>query len=525
MIVGTRSCSVLAKAFFLASGRGAAMLVALLAGCAAPPPPPLDVSPAEEHTLFIETNREIAEYHINKVVPDALDLAGLDRLTRLDAGLVIEHRGDELSLRYGKVVRRFPVPSATDSPAWGGLAASVVETARSLSPVIAEIPADRLDEMILDASLASLDRYSRYARPEIARARRAARDGFGGIGVTLERVEANVRIASILPDTPAALAGLRVGDRIVALDGVPIADLGLEQVQHQLRGPEQTSIQLAVARRGHTVPLEVSMLRTKIIPETVTLTEEDGIAWFKLRYFNQRTARSLDALLRQAHRDLGLGLRGIVLDLRDNPGGLLDQAVDVASIFLDGGEVASTVGRNPLSMQRFAAIASRHTETLPVAVLINGGSASASEIVASAIQDSHRGVVIGTSSYGKGTVQTVLRTSNGGELTVTWARLITPNGYVLDTHGVVPTLCTAGLSGAQGADTLLRRAPSPVPTALAVRRATLDDAGWKKLRARCPSERSVRKVDRIVATRLLADPALYDAVLRSPARRYVAATP
>jgi carboxyl-terminal processing protease len=524
MIVGTRSCGVLGKAFFLASGRGAVVLAAFLAGCAAPRPA-LDVSPAQEHALFVEANREIAEYHVEKVVPDALDIAGLVRLTRLDAGLVIERRGDELSLRYAKVVKRFLVPSATDSAAWGSLAASVIEAARSLSPVIAEIPADRLDEMVLDASLASLDRYSRYARPEIARARRAARDGFSGIGVTLERDKKNVRIASILPDTPAALAGLRVGDRIVALDGVSVADLGVEQVQHQLHGPQQTSIQLAVARPGHSVPLEVSMLRAKIIPETVTLREEDGIAWFKLRYFNQRTAGSLDALLRQAHRDLGPGLRGIVLDLRDNPGGLLEQAVDVASIFLDSGEVASTVGRNPLSMQRFAAIAGRHTETLPVAVLINGGSASASEIVASAIQDSGRGVVIGTSSYGKGTVQTVLRTSNGGELTVTWARLITPNGYVLDTHGVVPTLCTAGLGGVQGADAVLTQSPRPVPAILAVPRTALDDVGWQRLRARCPAARGLRAIDRLVAAHLLTDHTLYRAVLASLDRQRVTASP
>jgi carboxyl-terminal processing protease len=524
MIVNARSCGVFTKAFCFVSGRGAAMLVALLVGCATPRPA-LNVSPAEEHALFIEANREIAEYHVETVVPDALDLAGLDRLAKLDAGLVIERRDKTLSLRYGKVVARFPAPPAGDSAAWGGLAASVIEAARNLSPVIARIPADRLDEMLLDASLASLDRYSRYARPEIARARRAARDGFGGIGVTLERDEANVRIASIIPDTPAALAGLRVGDRIVALDGAPVMHLAVDQVQRQLRGPEQTSVQLAVARPGRSVPLEVSMLRAKIIPETVKLTEEDGIAWFKLRYFNQRTAHGLDLLLRQAHRDLGPGLRGIVLDLRDNPGGLLDQAVDVASIFLDGGEVASTVGRNPLSMQRFPAIVSRHTEPLPMAVLINGGSASASEIVASAIQDSARGVVIGTSSYGKGTVQTVLRTSNGGELTVTWARLITPAGYFLDTHGVVPTLCTAGLSGRQGADTLLARSPSPVPAALAVPRAKLDDAGWMKLRTQCPAAHGVRKVDRIVATRVLTDPMLYGAILRSPERARVAANP
>ncbi len=496
-----------------------------MAACATVPLRP-NVSAADERALFVEANKDIIEFHMKKVLPDQLALSGLARLAAIDPEIAIERTGDQLVLRRGPIVRRFAAPAPTAEPEWAALSAKVIATARALSPEIAATPADRLDEKIIDASLAALDPYSRYARPEIARERRAARDGFSGIGVTLEIQERDVRIASVMPDTPAASAGLLAGDRIVALDGVPVARLAVDELRQQLRGPVQTRVQLAVARPGRAEPLEVSVLRTKIIPETVTLTEEGGLAWLKIRAFNQVTARSLTDLLRQAHRDLGPALHGIVLDLRDNPGGLLDQSVDVASLFLSGGEVVSTIGRNPQSMQRFNVTDTHDTETLPMVVLINGGSASASEIVASALQDSGRAVVIGTSSYGKGTVQTVLRTQNDGELTVTWAQIITPDGYFLNTHGVVPTLCTAKLDDTDAsAGALLSGTPSPVPAALAVPRAALDDAGWRQLRGRCPPGHDKRGIDRLVATRLLDDAPLFRTVLASMGSTRVAANP
>lgn len=385
-----------------------------------------------------------------------------------------------------------------------------------MSPIVASLPADRLDEVIIDGSLAGLDPYSRYARPEVARERRAARDGFAGIGVTLDIHESDVRIASVMPDTPAATAGLLAGDRIVTLDGVPVTQLAADDIRRHLRGPAQSHLQLAVARNGLPQPMELMVQRVTIVPQTVTLKEEGGLAWLKLRAFNQQTAQRLANLLQQAHRDLGRTMRGIVLDLRDNPGGLLDQSVDVAGLFLNGGDVVSTIGRNPQSMQHFVAAAKSSTETLPMAVLVNGGSASASEIVAAALQDAGRAVIIGTSSYGKGTVQQVLRTANDGELTVTWAQLITPLGYQLNTHGVVPTLCTAGREDtASSVNTLLSSKPDPVPTALAQRRNGLDETGWQELRALCPPARDTRNLDSLVATRLLTDPTLYRRVLVS----------
>jgi carboxyl-terminal processing protease len=495
-----------------------------LAACAGTPAHPSAVSPTERD-LFVESSQDIIEFHVKTVLPDQLAMDGLSQLAEVDPALSLERNGNRIILHDGEESRRFDAPAPAEVVAWGNLTAQVLAAARSLSPLAASLPPDRLDEIVIDASLAALDPYSRYVGPAMARERRASRDGFAGIGVTLDIHESDVRIASVMPDTPAAIAGLLAGDRIVTLDGVPVAQLGPDDIRRHLRGPAQTLIQLAVARDGRAEPMEIKVKRANIVPESVTLHEDGGLAWLKLRAFNQQTGQSLAALLQQAHRNLGVAMKGIVLDLRDNPGGLLDQSIDVASLFLDGGDIVSTTGRNPQSMQHFVASERPGAETLPMVVLVNGGSASASEIVASALQDAGRAVVIGTSSYGKGTVQQVLRTANDGELTVTWAQLITRQGYQLNTHGVVPTVCTAGFEDSQlGADALLAAKPTPVSALLAQPRTALDDSGWHELRTLCPPGRDKRAIDALVATQLLAEPALYHRVLASLGAARIAAT-
>jgi len=491
-----------------------------LATCSTPPTSAVIGVPGERE-LFVEASEDIIEFHIKNVEPGKLALDGLGRLSGIDTALTIKQSGNHVVLHRGNDVRQFPAPPEHAIAEWGALTANVLGAARALSPNVAALVPDQLDEMVIDSSLAGLDPYSRYARPELARERRAARDGFAGIGVTLDIEESGVRIASVLPDTPAATAGLVAGDRIVMLDGVPVAKLAADEIRRHLRGPADSRLQIAVARNGLATPVEIWVQRANIVPESVTLQEEGGIAWLKLRTFNQQTAHSLAHLLRQAHRDLARNMRGVVLDLRDNPGGLLDQSVDVASLFLNGGDVVSTIGRNPQSWQHFTAGEKGGAEMLPLAVLVNGGSASASEIVAAALQDAGRAVVIGTSSYGKGTVQQVLRTANDGELTVTWAQLITPLGYQLNTHGVVPTLCTAGQEDSAAAATrLLTGHAEPVAAALSKPRNALDDEGWRALRALCPPNRDKNPLDAQLATRLLTDAALYRRVLATfgPAR-------
>ncbi|MGH6982214.1 MAG: S41 family peptidase [Stellaceae bacterium] len=265
--------------------------------------------------------------------------------------------------------------------------------------------------------------------------------------------------------------------------------------------------------RRTSYPVTVTLRRSHIVLKTVSMTHDDHIAMLRVTSFNARTADNLEEAILMAHREMGAALTGLVLDLRGNPGGLVDQSVLVASLFLEGGRVVSTKGRVPESNQIFDVIRDHAAENLPLVVLVNGGSASASEIVAAALQDEHRAVIVGTSSYGKGTVQDVIHLPNQGELTVTWAKLIPPGGYILHHHGVVPVVCTANIADVSEA------APQP-----GLPRAVLDDHGWDALRAQCPASRIDRTVDIDVAKRLLTDPTRYaQALAYEPAKPYKSA--
>jgi carboxyl-terminal processing protease len=211
-----------------------------------------------------------------------------------------------------------------------------------------------------------------------------------------------------------------------------------------------------------------------------------------------------------------------VLDLRDDPGGLLEQATGVAGLFLEDGEVVSTRGRNPAATQEFDAHGGDQTHGLPLVVLVNGGSASSAEIVAAALQDHDRAVLVGSSSYGKGTVQRVLTLTNQGEMTLTWARLYTPDHYVLHEHGVVPVFCTSRSGASETSEEPVARIPAIIERALhpqgieAQSRASLSDEAWIKLRQGCAVETEENPLDLKLAKRLLRDPSLYVAALSSP---------
>jgi carboxyl-terminal processing protease len=227
--------------------------------------------------------------------------------------------------------------------------------------------------------------------------------------------------------------------------------------------------------------------------------------------FNHRTTARVAESLTELQSQAGGRLSGLILDLRSNPGGVLDQAVGLADLFLRQGPVISVVGRHPASRQYFVASGRSAAPDVPMIVLINGGSASAAEIVAAALQDAGRAVVVGSTSYGKGSVQTVLRLPDNGELILTWARLLAPSGYTLNRHGVVPTVCTADLpdDAASLATGLSRAAAASWP------RASLDEQGWSALRASCPASRNRPNLDLLLARHLLADPRWYEAALRA----------
>jgi carboxyl-terminal processing protease len=503
-----------------AAARAGLMLTLLaLAGCAAQDSPPADT----EAQLFTRGLAEIAELYIEPVASRRLALSAIVRLTRFDGELharegVGSGTADTLALSYGgRDIGLYTMPADTNSRVWGELLATMIAAAKQASPRVAALSQDTIDQIAFDGMTAALDRFSHYSAPKLARDQRAARDGFGGVGITLDTASDIFRVTAVTPQSPADRAGIRPEDQIVAIDGIATAGRSYEEIVRQLRGPVGSAVAISVVHPGTAQPGDLRLSRALVIVPTVTVSRDGDMAVFHIASFNRSTTQRVVEGLAQVRHETGGHLAGIVLDLRGSPGGLLDQAVSLADLFIPEGPIVSTVGRHPASHQYFAASGAGTAARTPLAVLINGGSASAAEIVAAALQDVGRAVVIGSSSYGKGTVQTVLRLPNDGELTLTWARLVTPSGYFLQTHGVVPTLCTVDLGNDEGSfATGLQRVSALSAAGLPARpRAALDEGAWSELRRLCPARRTSPVIDLKLAERVLADPKLYSEALHA----------
>ncbi|MBV9521916.1 MAG: S41 family peptidase [Alphaproteobacteria bacterium] len=492
-----------------------------LTACTAPP---VVRDEGDTTRLFARAYQQVMDYYIEPLTARDVAMAGLSRLSALAPGIALSSDADGVVLRDGSTtLARLAAPDPTDARRWGEITASVLDEARAHWSSLAATSDERVEQSLFAGITGMLDRYSRYATPELAREQRASREGFEGIGVSLDMSGDEVRISAVVAGSPADRADIEVDDRIIEIDGAPAAALSRQEVVSRLRGPVDSHVDLTLERPGVPNRLNIALARAFIVVPTVTARRDGEFAIFRLSGFNEHTTDSLRQSFVKLHKEMRGVLRGIILDLRGNPGGLLNQGIAVADLFMTGGRVAATVGRSPGSAQEFDAGPGDIASGIPMAVLINGGSASSAEIVAAALQDSGRAVIVGSSSYGKGTVQTVLPLPNDGELTLTWARLITPAGYLLHEHGIVPAVCTSGAGGDKAAvAALLRR--SGARESRGVARSDLDETGWTRLRHGCPGETAERKIDLDAAEKVLADPALY-AHLVHPQPTAIAAKP
>jgi carboxyl-terminal processing protease len=487
-------------------------VVVLLAACAERQSLPNDPT----GRLFARGLDEITDLYIVPVSDQRLILSAASRFSRLDDKFAVtESPGVEnktqIILNYaGREVAVYPMPAEDEPHAWGALVGRLVANARAVSPIIAALSEDQVDKALFDGITGALDRFSRYAAPETARDQRAVRDGFGGVGMTFEFAGEEFRVIQVTSGGPAELAGIRPDDRLVAVDGVATAGRSQSDVVHALRGPILSPVEVTVYRPNPGLQRRFRLQRALVILPTVTMSRDGGVAIFQVASFNQNTTQQIVEDLERLKREAGPQLRGIVLDLRGNPGGLLDQAVSLSDIFITKGPIVATVGRHPASRQFFAASGESIAPQVPIVVLINGGSASSSEIVAAALQDVGRAVVVGSASYGKGTVQTVLRLPNDGELTLTWAQLVTPSGYFLHEHGVIPTLCTSDLGDDDNSVQIALQRANGAASPTSRPRASLDEGAWSQLRRSCPTRQGDHQIDIKVAKRLLADPALFN---------------
>jgi carboxyl-terminal processing protease len=268
---------------------------------------------------------------------------------------------------------------------------------------------------------------------------------FGGVGIEVTQDENGlIKVVSPIDGTPAARAGIKTNDRIVGIDGTSITSLPLQEAIDKMRGPTGSKITLTILREGEKKPFDVALVRAVVQVDAATYRREGDIGYIRLPGFNERTAEGLEKGVRDLKKQIGPGIKGYVLDLRNNPGGLLDQAVQVSDDFLGSGEIVSVRGRHPEDTQRYDAHGGDITDGKPVVVLINGGTASASEIVSGALQDHKRATIIGMISFGKGSVQTILPLGDGrGALRLTTARYYTPSGHSIQAEGIVPDIQVA----------------------------------------------------------------------------------
>jgi carboxyl-terminal processing protease len=301
----------------------------------------------------------------------------------------------------------------------------------------------KLIESAINGMLAGLDPHSSYMDAKSFRDMQVQTRGeFGGLGIEVTMEDGLIKVVAPIDETPAAKAGVMANDIISHLDDEPVQGLTLNQAVDKMRGPVNTKIKLKIIRKGAEKPIDIAITRDVIRVRSVRSNlNGDDVVYIRVTQFNEQTTEGVRKAINDLTAQTGDKLKGFVIDLRNNPGGLLDQAISVSDAFLERGEIVSTRGRNAEETQRFNARAGDLTKAKPVIVLINGGSASASEIVAGALQDHKRATIIGTRSFGKGSVQTIIPLGSGnGALRLTTARYFTPSGRSIQAKGITPDI-------------------------------------------------------------------------------------
>ena len=297
----------------------------------------------------------------------------------------------------------------------------------------------KLVEGAINGMLSALDPHSGYLDPEQFRDLQVQTTGeFAGIGLEVTMEDGAVKVVAPIEDTPAEKAGIQSGDVITAIDKDDIQGLTLEDAVDKMRGSAHTPITLTIVRKEIAEPFDVKIIREVIHVDPVKYEADDDVGYIRITTFNEQTAAALQQAIEDLTEKIGPRLKGYVIDLRNNPGGLLEQAVMISASFLDKGKIVAIKARDPGEEQHYDAQLSDLTKGAKLVVLINGGSASASEIVAGALQDNHRATVVGTRSFGKGSVQTIIPLANRGALRLTTGRYYTPSGRSIQAEGIEP---------------------------------------------------------------------------------------
>ena len=516
---GNRIKRLMARSQFFAA---AVLLLSACAGPATVTEPSPSFPAAEARQTFSVGFRQISDRFIENISVRKLAVEGLKGLGTIDDAIQISDTDGTIQVQSeGNLIRRLVAPDANDANAWSRLTVDAIVAAREASSPLGEANVERLYEAVFNASISLLDPFSRYSSAEKASCNRERRSGFGGIGVRFTTTQEGARITEVFDGAPSARAGLKPDDLITHVNGHPLTGVKRRNISKMIKGAVGSTVELRLRRGTRPAAIELSIRRARIISPTVYLQERKNILFLRVKGFNKRTARQLSQLIASARKHRKRPISGLVLDLRSNPGGLLSQAVRVADLFLSEGRIVSTLGRHPASLHNYNAHRAELGHDLPMVILVNGRSASASEIVAAALQDQDRALVIGSASFGKGTVQTVIPLPNKGELILTWSRFITPSGYFLNGLGVPPFICTSLLSGtvSEMVDATISNAPNLARMIEQWRNASPSaDDEKKRLKSICPTTDLRPDMDGKLAEYLIGNRDAYQRVMSlSPA--------
>ena len=298
-----------------------------------------------------------------------------------------------------------------------------------------------LMENAINGMLSSLDPHSSYMNPKVYRDMQVQTKGeFGGLGIEVTMENGIIKVVSPIDDTPAAKAGIQANDLIFALDGEPVQGLTLQEAVDKMRGKVGSTIKISIRRASQKDPIEVTLTRETIKVRSVRFRLEGDVGYIRVTSFTEQSTSGVLDAVEKIKKEAGSKLKGFVLDLRNNPGGLLDQAITMSDAFLEKGEIVSVKSRKAEDVQRWNAKSGDVTGGLPIVVLVNGGSASASEIVAGALQDHRRAIILGTRTFGKGSVQTIMQVTGGGAIRLTTALYYTPSGRSIQKEGIKPDI-------------------------------------------------------------------------------------
>ena len=463
---------------------------------------------------------------LDPVGVEQLALWGLRGLTALDPSLTVELRDGSLRLVGPSAIlfATTPPPMAS-ADAWGAVAARMAASAWDASEDVRRAGTSGVIRSFFDELFNHLDPYSRYVPPLQAGEERDRRGAEAGAGLTLARQHGAIVVTSVAADGPGAAAGVLPGDEILAVGRRSTHRRAAETVGAWLAGPDDSSIRITLrTQRGrvHTVTLT----RALVPPETVFAEREDGMLVVTITAFATDTAAHFEGALQAGLGSAGEVVRGLVIDLRDNRGGLLRQAAEVADSVLDSGLVLVTAGRDAQANHVWGASGGDMARGLPIIVLVDGRSASASEIVAAALQDDRRAVIVGSSTLGKGLVQTISPLPDGGELFITWSRVLAPRGWPIQGLGVLPQVCTSlGEASLEQQLAELAAGRQSMAAALAqhdAARAPIPAAQVIEIRQACPAAEG-RDIDLDAAQFLIDHPTAYRTALLPPAAGIAAA--